>query len=123
MKGEVIRYQANFDISGVPGKFYEVVYTPYLPEGGAGKYAIVETRDITRVVEESQKAEAREGNLQDERSFSLAQCEFKEFQLQLKSSDGDGGICLLKDKGEACDRDAECCSGKCKGPNGGKTCK
>jgi hypothetical protein len=67
---------------------------------------------------------ATEGNLQDNRTFTLDQCEFSEFVMELKSSDGgDGGECLLKDKGEACDSDAECCSGKCKGPNGGKTCK
>ena len=62
--------------------------------------------------------------LQDSKNFNLGQCEFKEFQLQLKSGDGDdGGICLLKEKGEACESDAECCSFKCKGPEGGKTCK
>jgi hypothetical protein len=65
-----------------------------------------------------------EGNLQDSRAFNLDQCEFSEFEMQLKSSDGgDGGQCLLKGKGEACESAAECCSGKCKGPNGGKTCK
>jgi hypothetical protein len=69
----------------------------------------------------SYSADAREGNLQDSNSFSLGQCEFKEFQLQLRESDA--GICLLKQKGEACDTDAECCSFKCKGPAGGKTCK
>jgi hypothetical protein len=69
----------------------------------------------------SYSADAREGNLQDSNSFSLGQCEFKEFQLQLRESDA--GICLLKQKGEACDTDAECCSFKCKGPDGGKTCK
>jgi hypothetical protein len=65
---------------------------------------------------------AMEGNLQDSRAFNLDQCEFNEFQMQLKSSDGDGE-CLLLGKGEACESAAECCSGKCKGPNGGKTCK
>jgi hypothetical protein len=72
----------------------------------------------------SYTVKAMEGNLQDSQNFSLNQCEFREFQLQLKSDDGgDSGICLLKDKGEACDTDAECCSGKCKGPAGRKTCK
>jgi len=67
---------------------------------------------------------AKDGNLQDNRSFSLAQCEFREFQMQLKSSDGgDPPSCLLKLKGEACEFADECCSGKCKGPSGGKTCK
>ena len=68
---------------------------------------------------------AKDGNLQDNRSFSLGQCEFLEFQMEMKSSDGGGEppACLLKLKGEACETADECCSGKCKGPNGGKTCK
>ncbi len=65
---------------------------------------------------------AKEGNLQDNRSFPLGQCEFSEFQLQLKASDG-GGSCLLLEKGEACTSAAECCSGKCTGKSGAKTCK
>jgi len=66
----------------------------------------------------------KDGNLQDNRSFSLGQCEFREFQMQLKSSDGgDTGICLLKSKGESCDFADECCSSKCKGSSGNKTCK
>ncbi len=65
---------------------------------------------------------AKEGNLQDSRSFPLGQCEFSEFQLQLKASDG-GGSCLLLEKGEACTSAAECCSGKCTGKSGAKTCK
>ncbi len=70
------------------------------------------------------QASAMEGNLQDNRNFTLDQCEFSEFQLQLKSDDGgDGGICLLLPKGESCSTDLECCSGKCKGPSGVKTCK
>ena len=65
-----------------------------------------------------------DGNLQDQRNFSLDPCEFKEFQLQLRSDDGgDGGNCNLLPKGAACDNDGQCCSGKCKGPEGGKTCK
>ena len=67
---------------------------------------------------------AKEGNLQDARTFSLDQCEFSEFEMQLKSSDGGGGdACLGLQKGEACTSAAECCSGKCKGPDGGKSCK
>jgi hypothetical protein len=69
-------------------------------------------------------AKAMYGNLQDQRNFSLDPCEFKEFQLQLRSDDGgDGGNCNLLPKGAACDNDGQCCSGKCKGPEGGKTCK
>jgi hypothetical protein len=68
------------------------------------------------------EANAREGNLQDKRTFPLGQCEFSEFQLQLKSSDGDGS-CLLKEKGESCDSAAECCSGNCTGKAGAMTCK
>lgn len=65
-----------------------------------------------------------EGNLQASENFSLGQCELKEFQLELRSDDGgDGGACNLLPKGAACDNDAQCCSGKCKGPAGGKTCK
>jgi len=67
---------------------------------------------------------AKDGNLQDNQSFTLGQCEFREFQMQLKSSDGgDPPICLLKAKGEACEAADECCSGKCRGPEGGMTCK
>lgn len=69
----------------------------------------------------SYEVSAKEGNLQDSQSFKLDQCEFREFQLQLLDSGSD--ICLLKDKGESCTTDGQCCSGKCKGPNGGKTCK
>jgi hypothetical protein len=36
---------------------------------------------------------------------------------------GDGPTCALKQKFESCGSDAECCSGKCKGPSGGMTCK
>lgn len=65
----------------------------------------------------------KDGNLQDNRTFDLDQCDFLEFQMQLKSSDGgDSGICLLKPKGESCDFGAECCSGKCTGKKGAKTC-
>lgn len=65
----------------------------------------------------------KDGNLQDARSFSLGQCDFLDFQMQLKSSDGGGGgICLLKPKGESCDFADECCSGKCTGKPGAKTC-
>jgi len=70
------------------------------------------------------ETKAMEGNLQDSRSFSLDQCEFSEFQMQLQSDDGgDDEICLLLPKGASCTAANECCSGKCKGPNGGKTCK
>jgi len=72
----------------------------------------------------SYTAKAMEGNLQDQQNFSLDQCEFREFQLELRSDDGgDGGECNLLPKGAACEIDSECCSGKCKGPAGGKTCK
>lgn len=64
---------------------------------------------------------AKEGNLQDSRSFTLDQCEFKEFQLQLQESGS--GSCPLKQKGEACEFGDECCSGKCSGKEGEKTCK
>jgi hypothetical protein len=67
------------------------------------------------------EASAREGNLSDARTFQLDQCEFSSFQLQIKSSGGEA--CALLPKGAACASDAECCSGNCKGPNGGKSCK
>lgn len=69
----------------------------------------------------SYEVSSKEGNLQDAQSFSLGQCDFFEFQLQLLDSGSES--CALKQKGEACDNSGECCSGKCKGPNGGKTCK
>ncbi|MGA9575469.1 MAG: choice-of-anchor D domain-containing protein, partial [Lysobacterales bacterium] len=69
-------------------------------------------------------ANAKEGKLADNHSFTLDQCEFSAFQMELKSSDGgDGGMCLLLGKGETCTSAEQCCSGKCKGPVGGMTCK
>lgn len=69
----------------------------------------------------SYTAKAKEGNLQSEQRFILNQCEFRQFQLQLKDSGSE--VCLLKDKGESCISNAECCSGKCRGPQGNKVCK
>ena len=69
----------------------------------------------------SYTANAKEGNLQAGESFTLAQCEFRDFQLQL--SDSSSGSCLLKAKGESCTSAGECCSGKCNGAAGAKTCK
>ena len=69
----------------------------------------------------SYQVSAREGNLQDMQSFSLGQCDFLEFQLELL--DSDAPACLLLPKGAACTTAGECCSGKCKGPSGGKSCK
>ena len=72
----------------------------------------------------SYTVKAMEGNLQASENFGLDQCELREFQLELRSDDGgDGGECNLLPKGAACTIDSECCSGKCKGPAGGKTCK
>jgi hypothetical protein len=69
----------------------------------------------------SYTAKAKEGNLQITETFGLDQCEMREFQLQLEDTGSD--ICLLLPKGDACTNAGECCSGKCKGPEGGKTCK
>jgi hypothetical protein len=69
----------------------------------------------------SYQVSSKEGNLQDSQSFSLNQCDFLEFQLQLLNSDAPA--CLLLPKGAACATAGECCSGKCKGPVGGMTCK
>ena len=69
----------------------------------------------------SLQATAKEGNLQDSQSFNLDQCEFKEFQLQLL--DSGSPVCTLLPKCAACSNAGECCSGKCKGPDGGMTCK
>jgi len=73
----------------------------------------------------SYQVSTKEGNLQDSQSFSLNQCDFLEFQLQLLDSDaGDPPpVCLLLPKGAACTNAGQCCSGKCKGPAGGKSCK
>ena len=67
------------------------------------------------------EVDVKEGNVQDFLSFPLDQCEFNEFVVELQS--GGGEQCLLAPKGAACEFDDECCSGKCKGPKGGKTCK
>jgi hypothetical protein len=69
----------------------------------------------------SYQASAREGNLQASDSFTLDQCEFRTDQLQLL--DAGSPSCQLLAKGEACTLDSECCSGNCKGPSGGKSCK
>lgn len=69
----------------------------------------------------SYTAGAKEGNLQKSESFGLGQCEFRDFQLQLQSSNSGG--CLLAPKGASCTSPGQCCSGKCTGPSGGKTCK
>jgi len=69
----------------------------------------------------SYQVSAKEGNLQDSQSFVLNQCDFLEFQLQFQ--DSDAPACLLLPKGDVCANAGECCSGKCKGPSGNKTCK
>jgi len=69
----------------------------------------------------SYEAKAKEGLLMSVESFSLGQCELKEFQLQLQ--DGSSDTCLLLPKGASCSDAGECCSGKCKGPAGGRSCK
>ncbi|MDB4285419.1 choice-of-anchor D domain-containing protein [bacterium] len=66
-------------------------------------------------------AKAQETNLKASEQFGLGQCEFRDFQLQLTDSKSE--ICLLKAKGDSCSNDGECCSYKCKGPIGRKTCK
>lgn len=69
----------------------------------------------------SYQAKAQEGNLQTTDSFDLAQCEFRDAQLQLRDSLAEA--CLLLPKGASCTLDSQCCSGNCKGPSGGQTCK
>jgi extracellular elastinolytic metalloproteinase len=69
----------------------------------------------------SYATKAREGNLQAADQFPLGQCEFRDFQLQLQSSVAED--CLLAPKGDPCTTDGECCSGKCRGSAGNKTCK
>ncbi len=69
----------------------------------------------------SYQAKAMEGNLQAIEKFGLGQCEFREFQLELQDSTSES--CPLLAKGDSCSNAGECCSGKCKGPSGGKTCK
>jgi hypothetical protein len=69
----------------------------------------------------SYQASAKEGSLQAAESFSLGQCEFRDFQLQLLDSVSE--TCLLLQKGESCTSAGQCCSGKCKGPAGNQTCK
>jgi hypothetical protein len=62
----------------------------------------------------------RDGNLQTTKIFDLGQCDFTEFQLQLLDSGSPS--CALKAKGASCSVGAECCSGKCTGKSGSKTC-
>jgi len=42
---------------------------------------------------------------------------------ELYGCDGGGGNCTLGQKGDSCGANAECCSGKCRGSTGAKTCK
>lgn len=67
------------------------------------------------------QVDVREGNLQDEATFKLGQCELLDFQIQLLESGGES--CPLLPKNAACEFDHECCSNKCNGPAGNKTCK
>ena len=69
----------------------------------------------------SYTAKAREGSIAASQSFTLGQCDFLEFQLQLE--DSGSSACLLLPKGDACTDAGECCSGKCNGKAGSKTCK
>jgi len=69
----------------------------------------------------SYQAKAMEGNLQTTESFPLGQCEFRDFQLELQ--DSDSPVCLLAPKGASCTTAGDCCSNKCKGPAGNKSCK
>jgi hypothetical protein len=41
----------------------------------------------------------------------------------LVDSDCDGGLCEQGQLGDSCTVDADCCSSKCRGPNGNKVCK
>lgn len=41
----------------------------------------------------------------------------------LYGCDGGGNGCTLGQKGDSCTENGDCCSGKCRGPSGGKTCK
>lgn len=69
-------------------------------------------------------AKAMEGNLQTTDEFNLGQCELRNVQLQLRSTETEPPEdCLLLPKGASCTTDSECCSNKCRGPEGGKTCK
>jgi len=68
----------------------------------------------------SYEAGAKLGNLQTAAQFSLGQCDFRQVQLELKSSSSTG--CTLIPTGGACTTDGQCCSGKCRGPSGGMTC-
>ncbi|MGH9869084.1 MAG: choice-of-anchor D domain-containing protein [Candidatus Polarisedimenticolia bacterium] len=69
----------------------------------------------------SYEASAKEGNLQSTETFGLGQCAFRDFQIQLLASGANP--CILKQKGESCTTDGECCSGNCSGSVGKKTCK
>jgi subtilisin family serine protease len=55
--------------------------------------------------------------------FGLVQAEAAANGLSCSTSGGGGGSCDLAPIGDSCSADSDCCSGKCKGPRGGKTCK
>ena len=136
------RHRAHRDLDGGVGATFvrlqrEIEFEHVTAQGSVAGDRELEVRRVAGVgVTGSQETEGgggnkssytvkgMEGNLQASENFSLDQCELKEFQLELRSDDGgDGGSCNLLPKGDPCDNDAECCSGKCKGPAGGKTCK
>ena len=43
--------------------------------------------------------------------------------MSFDTSDCTGNICSLGQPGDSCSANSECCSNKCKGKSGGKTCK
>ena len=46
LSGETVRYRAYFDISGSPGRYYDVTYKPFKSPGTNINYAIIETKGV-----------------------------------------------------------------------------
>ena len=77
-RGEVVRYKAYFNKSGVSGKCYEVIYRPFIPRKGDRTYTIVETRDVTEFEDMkrvAEKADIRSHYLEKYLPFGVFDCD------------------------------------------------
>ncbi|MEZ5000847.1 MAG: ATP-binding protein [Bacteroidales bacterium] len=80
LKGEVVRYKAYFNKSGVSGKCYEVIYRPFKPVSGDRSYSIVETRDVTEfedIKRLAEKSDIRNHYLEKYLPFGVFDCDRK----------------------------------------------
>ena len=101
LNGEVVRYKAYFDISGITGKCYEVIYRPYNPGKGKKRFSIVETRDITEMDSIRREAEdIRQKNYYFEKYLPIGVFECLTNGKVLTSNDTFRNILELEENGE-----------------------